>query len=944
MLENKNDELIKNLANNLFNEIKNKMNFYITPIIITPNLKIEEQLKYLWLNDDNGILMNVSFKRLKPFFLEQLSNENRYRLANNSDFRVAIAKVLEDPLVTSLMPDNIKRYIYDKDKYHPIKFYDYITKMVEVFNEYESELYDVSDSFQNILYRKSIEYLQNNGLTTLRNLFEDSNIIPNDNPVYIFGFSKLDKLSKEIINKLSISNNIKVYETKESEKTEAKITFSSCPSILREVEVMHSHICSLLREKNVKYSDFLVLAPNITNYQSTINRVFNQDDKNYPKIPYNFLDMKKEDSSFINALSRLMDIITRKTYTRYDIYELLSNKLIQKARDITSDDALVLMQCLVNMNAYRNHEEKLDFEYAKKRMLLSKLINNNITVENKGIIDNHYYLPFSNISLSDDVIVKFNDLIDDLSSLIKNLNKDILTSEYFDAFIEEMNKWLFVTKNQSSLENVFYKNLLKEINKWKYSHTSKVLVKTFIYAILDATSKSIMQKGTMFTSGVTFTNLNDDANYTSKYIFMLGMSSKNYPSKKSRSELFLNIKEDTSIKDGCTIVNKLISNAKEVFISYVNVNLTTLEEYFPSEAVSNYITSNNITTYKLDEDRKWGTLYTKLEYMNKGYYTKLLEEDEDNIRIEDEGALLEQSKKMKLKDLEEFLKDPFVHHLKRLFEKTDDYFEKIKSEYEPFSLDNIQQFNIYNKIATSLLKNENPSDVFNSNKELNTMDYTLHSGKIGEIEFQKEKEKAIKIKDDIISKYGQSLVVTNLNDLEIDLIINNQSILKWTIEYDGEFVKVTSGNDIKYALINDNSVNEIRLYLISLVDVASDVYEDKEYNIFINGREKCDYTLTKKEAIHYLNSIYFAYYDFDNIYSAPFSMVKGNANYDKYKDFIYNIQNSSAWKYFEHRDMIDFYKDLSYNESNYLNLWKEIRERQKSLMKFLEVLDDKQDR
>ena len=51
----------------------------------------------------------------------------------------------------------------------------------------------------------------------------------------------------------------------------------SVPSKLREIEVVHSKICTLLLDHNNKYEDFLVIAPDISVYEDVIPRVFNQD-------------------------------------------------------------------------------------------------------------------------------------------------------------------------------------------------------------------------------------------------------------------------------------------------------------------------------------------------------------------------------------------------------------------------------------------------------------------------------------------------------------------------------------------------------------------------------------------------------------------------------------------------------------------------------------------
>ena len=88
-------------------------------------------------------------------------------------------------------------------------------------------------------------------------------------------------MEEAIINKYQLYK--KYSFEKENIKTN-KLEIIKAPNKQKEIENIHSKICQILLNDDVTFSDFLVVGTNLVEYESTINRVFNQDDKEFPNI------------------------------------------------------------------------------------------------------------------------------------------------------------------------------------------------------------------------------------------------------------------------------------------------------------------------------------------------------------------------------------------------------------------------------------------------------------------------------------------------------------------------------------------------------------------------------------------------------------------------------------------------------------------------------------
>ena len=415
---------------------------------------------------------------------------------------------------------------------------------------------------------------------------------------------------------------------------------STAPSMAREIELMHGEICKLVQEKDVKFSDILVLCPQLNKYELEISKVFNQDNVSFPSIPYSINDSKLQSTDLSSGLKKLFEIASKGFYTRLDFSNIINNKVIQLSRGITLEDVMNWEKSLVEMNVYRNGKQVDDWDYAKKRVVLSKVSSINDIDENIVELREGKYIPYSNISFNDSSIVRFASIIDDLNKWVKEFNNDsIATEEKINTLLIELTKW-FSIKNPDGYEmNKIFRKFSDEISLWKNSNFNEhnIPLNTLFYTLFDLSEESKSNVSRLFVQGVTFIDYEENVILPSKYIFIIGLSSNEFPKKKTISEIDL---RKMQVDNGLNSFISQCNNAEYLYLSYVNHNLKTDEEYYPSSYILKLLENLGIKTDEIvyynqigiDETRTWNELFTKKEYKEKNYYTGLF----DSVEVKEE--------------------------------------------------------------------------------------------------------------------------------------------------------------------------------------------------------------------------------------------------------------------------------------------------------------------
>lgn len=620
--------------NDLFTQIMpvilNRQNPFDTITIVVPSKKIEQWFKTIYLKTYNDVLMNVKFIRLNDFFLSKV--DNKYKLINKNVVRTYFIKnivKLNDTTLSSLQ-DILKDYLND-DKLKSIKVYDLANKLAELYVSYDLDniLDNKISSTTDDLFKVVDKDLFDSNYVSLSRLYKEiksDDLNPN---IYFFGFSNLsiieNKILEPFINKYK--DNFYILNKDEPFIYNLKSVVSS-PSKFREVERLHSDICELLindKEHNLSLSDFLVLAPNISEYRSIIASVFKQDNINYVDLPYTICYKDENSNHLYKALKLIFDIYNNKSFTRSDFINLIENKIIKCVRGLDDEDINAIKQSILNSNTYRNKEDNSydDWELLKRRLLASKILLKSDDCNHYIPINSHDYSSFSALNLDDNRIIKIISLIDDLKEVI-SLNK--ITIYKYDDIKSILDKYFSLKENEIETNNQ-YKKLLDEIDLFNKLNINlnKDNLNILFYDLLDISSSNRFISGELFTKGITFLDLDDKSIINSKYIFILGCDSKSLDFNTVKSEV--DIRNDVDFSNKVMLKEKLFklqaSNTEYLYISYVNQDLKSGEEYFIAPLIKEINPSINQEIMDLDEKRNYSKLFTRREKENKDYYEQL---------------------------------------------------------------------------------------------------------------------------------------------------------------------------------------------------------------------------------------------------------------------------------------------------------------------------------
>ena len=937
---------LSELADLLIDEIKTqKSDPFETTRVVFPNLLTQQWFKVYWLKTQkDAVLMNVKFETIDsilPFLVEQKD----YHLIKNNVLRQIIIDILTNNLDTVFNDPSTDKY-KEYCKSSPVKLFDFASSLSQLFIGYYLDNFENLDNWDNS-YQKTIYDLViakcSDVATNKYSLGTIEKPVPNQNnntKIYFFGFNRIDKVYRYLLDNCP---NIIEYSLSLSSDVPQNYDICSAPSSIREIESIHSEICKRMQNDGVGVSDFLVVAPSLSTYVNTIERVFRQDE-GYPDVPYVISYREQRDSDTISALKMLYQIYKKGFYTRADFSDLVSNPIVKKARGISDEEIENWLDVIVQLNIYRQHPSCDDWDYLKKRLLLSKVSSINFANDNIVSLQEGDYLPFSNIGFDDDSILKIVNLIDDIKSFCNLLKQTpTVTLQSIDLFEAEFNKW-FVFNDDKEFNNE-YQRIISSLDTLKLLDSDNVPLDIFFYSLFADGQISTTQKGDAFMEGVTFVDFDINHIYDAKYIFFIGASSNNLPVIKAKSELDLRtVLEENS--DDVTL-NLLCQAADELHITFTNVDLKSDEDFYLTPIVvdlnkvtGKYIDKENdkIPAMPLDEKRDYENLFTKKEFKEKEYYAELINGNSSKTankakRIDKGPSAPLEKETISIGQMGEFLDEPLSFKANQLFNKKDEIFEEINKEFEPFSLDNRDVSPLITKIVIEKL-----NGTFDEIKmfETLTLDHSLSN--VNDVFSALQFAEMVAAADTVVNNIKQ------IADGPYDLIgprsigLVSSKGAEWTLTSSKTFVRTIRDNTRTYIELKrmekNSKINSfLNIYVLSLMDLAfdADKLANEEYTIVLakglpdakpkkkkyENRSQQVYKITPQQAIELLNKIYDKMSNLSDNVLVPLSSA--NEVIDSYYALrgLTEGEHALCWKYFEGKGLFDREEDLGFDSNTF---------------------------
>ena len=918
------------LADLLIKELKDSVDFFIGPIVVVPNHKIENWFKAYWLKTQKDILMNIDYQVIDSALFSFFNDSDEYSLLNKQTLKLLILKELVASNGNNL-PEEITKYIKKETSFNSVNLYDLVNEFADAFIEFEngnvsSIKQEYLDFYHQILDKAKTQY----HLTSISSLL-DSSFKTNNRKTYFFGFTSFTDQEKALIEKYSHDHDVLIYEVEETtDVSSVTVNITTAPSKLREVEAIHTRISTLLKDnKDLSYSDFLVVSPNIKEYETTIKRVFKQDNDEFFDMPFSINSDEAIDTDVTLLLNKLIEIYHKGFYTRNDFYQIINNEMVSSIRNISDEEKEAWINMIIIANVYRQRERVDDWDYIRKRILLSKLLNVN-DVDNTISLDNKEYRPYSYVGVDDETIIKFVQIIDDLNSWIKTINliaeSNVIDVNNIELIKQELDKWCSIFTDEVET-NRLYKPICRVIKDIKdygvLDH--KIPLMTFLYLLLDVSKASKNSRGKILTNGVTFTNFSKDYVLNANYVFFLGASSSNLPSKYLESEIYT-IKNKPDVIQRKHFFMQYHNAIKEFNISYIDKDLKTEEDFYPSTFVKELITligegNYHINKIPLDETRIWQELFTRREFKDKVYRKGLFESSDDTSieTKEDIDVNLKPIDKLTLNDIKAYLDEPLMFLSNRLFADENNNYEDIINEYEPFDFNKLEEYKIVKKFITiGLEKTIEDEDIDKVKDEL-----SLNNGLYG----LSDEESNIALKG--LKKEAQATidlineVVGIKENKKLDTLELIDGASKWKLDCNNSLMRIIDEDTRRYIELKklpDKDKDYLYPYTYSLMDIASLKDESEEEKIYhvILGDGANQFDLTPNEAIEILNEIHRRINNIKDTKCIPFDLEKRDVEkIETPFDLFSKITEQHAkWDYFDHKKSFNENK-IGYDENDF---------------------------
>ena len=921
---------LSELADSLFSLIKQNKDPFLTFTVVCPNIMMQQWIKHYWLKtQDDKVLMNVVFKSLNDI-IPDLVDQKNYKLIKPNVLRQVVLSIITTD--SSVIPAELQEYYKDD----PIKLYDFASTLSSLLLEYYRNDFEDLDgfdkSYQHTLYEKVVEVCKSHNFGTIE---KPSPTSYNRNKIYLFGFSRLDKVYRRLVDNCSFVEELKLDV---DPNADVYYTVSTAPSMVREIESIHSEICKLLHN-GASVSDFLVVGPNIHKYETTIERVFRQNDTEYPSIPYVISYHDKADTDVVTALKLLFKIFKNGFYTRLDFYNLVTNPIIQQVRGIDNDEVEGWMTSIVNLNIHRNHSFLNDWHYIKTRLLLSKVSSVNF-LDNVVALKSGDYLPYTTIQFEDSSIKRIVSIIDDLDSFVNLLtNKTTLDKALIDSLKQELDKWFSFTDGEVET-NPQYKKLLQSLQSLTELDISNILVDDLFYILFDDGKVSSIQRGNGFIEGITFLDFDVNAIYSTKYVFLIGFSADEIPLPVVKNEMDLrkNIESFDTLGFSLLYQNVL----QKLYISFVSVDLKNEEEFFLSPLAlelnkkkNKYLKKDQYIKISLDEKRKYSELFTRKEFKDKEFYIELLNSGSASNKITARKAVNVPPKQIEslfVSDLSGYLSEPLSYKINELFNKEDKLYKDIKDEWEPFTLDNLKQGIIINKVLYEMV-----NKTFDNDETLETLKNSNLLPTINDL-YQKH------IYDELVAtaENAYSIIVNYSNKGQYEIIPPtsiklNDNGFEWMLTSTRFMCRYINGSERSYfelkKMSKDAQITQfLDLYIMALMDIVDTRQEgdDKFHIILIKGeksskqpspygaRRQFEFDITYGEALKMLNGIHSVIGDYAHNVAAPLDLAgeKDLVEYYKFENKM-NDREHGPWRFFDHQRLVDKKTDLGYEPEKY---------------------------
>lgn len=763
-------------------------------------------------------------------------------------------------------------------------------------------------------------------------------------------------------------------------ENDSSLTITAAPSKLREVEVLHTAICKLIHSKKARFSDILVVSPNLQEYCPAIYQIFDQaklasqkesDSEERPivHVPYNIIDSVKKESAIGQVIETLFQIRSSKNISRQDFFNLVRNPVVQAARKIDVDTASTWEKWIVDMCIYRDQDKDFDWLSGIDRMLLARLSTNSVMIDEKEC------RPYTDIASSNDsLLLNFISTIEALKRWTADFDNDGLKENTLQTMQDMLNDWLLMYRAPEELteESAIYKKVIKALYSLKY----------FYYVGLDAipwdivccnlmnvTGTSDFSFGSLFANGISFMKFAPNRTIPVKYLFFLGADADHFPGAPSSNSFDLrkNLRpwpgdDSNTDRNRYAFLCQLMSTSEGFHISYQNKNLVKDSDIYPSPVINdlkNFVKDFangdvlEIKTVPLDENRPKEDLYTRRSWRCSESAKKLhMRQVHSPLVATTSTQEPAYEKIVSTYQLRKFLEDPFQLYVSRTMKIEELGTDPMDMTVEPVTLSHLESAIILkNFVLIQLGVNKDFLDVDSYITALKNSGQLPHGERFAEQSIAGFRELSSNLVEKIKGVYP--VESHNYQAKKLDASINGEIEISDKTEGDRtENVEFTLQGDISlYITSKENPKighvidirgsqkpqNFVKPYVDALGLIATDDVESITIDVFSNDgkNDSCCIKTKKDDALKTILKLYKLIFVDKERKILPFNLLK--TKLQSLADLNEKLKGDDGeWVYFAGKDLFDVTQNgvSGYSEvdENFAQEWEKARIDQKKLI------------
>jgi exodeoxyribonuclease V gamma subunit len=432
------------------------------------------------------------------------------------------------------------------------------------------------------------------------------------------------------------------------DENDTSITFHSCHSPMREVEILHDQLLSVFdtahTDSPIEPRDILVMAPEIEEYAPLIRAVFDADSATSPPIPYSISDQSiRRTSRYIESFLKIL-ILPQSRLSSIEVMGILEAESVKNRFSMTDADLVVLENWVRETNICwgidQEHKIRLQLppspENTWRSGLERLLLGYAMPGYEQSLFEN--ILPYDHIEGDNsELLGKFLDFTASIFSFSEKLDQRYTLAEWSEILLQVQNDLLFADETTEPEERILQRLLfdLRQLQD-QTSYLKKVsleVIRSYLINVLEERFSPLAGESGFLAGGVTFCSMLPMRAIPFKIVYLLGMNDGAYPRSGRKRSFDLMARKpkrgDRSKRydDRYLFLETILSARRKLSISFIGQSIQDGAKRPPSVLVSelmdyidnNFTQSADRNQHRISLSNKITTLH-HLQPYHPGYF------------------------------------------------------------------------------------------------------------------------------------------------------------------------------------------------------------------------------------------------------------------------------------------------------------------------------------